>query len=640
MIDLAKTQELDVLTQTERENFNITEWENLYWLAKFEKDGCGWTAQAEMGSRVKANDFPVKPIEAAPDWKGKFYKDNWVWKGIKWITAMLTGAEMIIDIVTPEGQFNPMLEPLEFEVNYAADKFDITHNDDATAGEKYWKGEGWMYCYWNTRKRDAFYQTGMPQFIPIQAEKISIDPATTMRDKSDMRYLFHEEWYDTATVKMRYPKFADLIVSTPKNDNANATNLTRLVTVQYKKTVRSHKVFITHQVTGILKEFPLIELQAILKSQASNPEAIDEYRKQLEAGDTILEFKQWLLNMWILPEGCEITPPVEGEEETVWQATYFPDATIVLSPPTYVWHKFTYINLPGFKLDNKPLCFGLCHYLADMLEISTALMTTLTIQAIKYYIVKEQIVKGALINEEEYLKNGHKIGVNPLVDPAWQKMNPGQSAVKPLDMPQFPQALLKLDEMIKNAQQTTTGVIDVVMGQQEYSGQPGIAIAQLQQASRVYFKDDVQDYQRFNQTKVEWLMDMICRFRNYPHKIMGLDEEDNEALVDVATNILNELNGKYAAVHVSIVENWEVVKAIEKENVMALYQLGLVDGEYVLDKHDVTNPHKQIVRAKTERGDKAIVDTVNENPNLRQIVDLVMQTGKDIEPQNAGPVNQ
>lgn len=640
MIDMTTTKDIDLLTENERKNFDLQYWKYLHANAMLDKMTTGWSKQAETGRRIKDNKFPVKPLDAAPDWEGKFYKDNWVWKSIKWLTSMLSGSEMIVEIKTPEGQLSPMLEPLENEVNFAADKFDITQRDDVIIMDKYYKGEGFMRLYWNGRRRDAFYQTGMPEFWPVAPEKICIDPATTDRYKSDMRYLFHEEYYDTATLRMRFPKYANQIIETANAINPNATHLTRLVTLQYKKTVRSQKIFITDTATGNISEFPLIELQEIIKDQLQNPDALAEYKRQIENGQTTSEFQNWILYEWILPENCQLSDPVETEEDTVWQVLYYPEGDLVLEPPTYVWYDFTYINLPGFKIDNTSMCYGLCYYLADMLEISVALMTTLTIQAIKQYIVKEEIVQGALINQEQYEKEGYKIGVNPIVDPAWAKQNPGRRAVEPIPLPQYPQVLLTLNDMIKNVQQTTTGVIDVVLGQQEYSGQPGIAIAQLQQASRVYFKDDILDYQKFNQKKVQWLMDMICRYRNYPHRIMGLNEDNEEAMIDVATNVLNKLESKYAAVHVTILENYEVVKAMEQQNVMALYQLGLVSGEYVLEKTGVVAPKREYLRAKEESGEKQIVDAVNSNPNLRQIVQMVLQTGKDVQIPEQQPITE
>jgi hypothetical protein len=432
-----------------------------------------------------------------------------------------------------------------------------------------------------------------------------------------MRYLFHEELFDTEQLKMRYPKYANYILETRNEKNPNATGQTKLIVVQYKKKLNSYKLFVTHK-SGVITEYPLIELQQIMQDQAENPQAQQRYaeyvQETMQASEQPIGFQDWLLNMWILPEGCTLSDPVECEEWTTWQALMYPEANLVLDPPKYVWHDFTYFNMPGFKLDDIALCFGLCYYCADMFEVSIALMTTLMIQAVKYYITKEQIAKDALVNEEKYLAEGHKIGVNPIVKAEWLRQHPTRKAVEPIDMPSFPQGLLTLNELVKEAQRTTTGVIEVVQGQQQYSGQPGIAIAQLQQASRIYFKDDVLDYQKFHQKRLTWLKDQIARFRNYPHKILGINENGEEALIDVATNALNRMYGKYCAVHATIVENWEVVKQIEQQSDMALYEMGLLPGRVILEDHNKPNPDKLLLQAKTERGEKQVIDTYSKYP--------------------------
>lgn len=632
--DLVRTDELESFTNSERATFNVDDWLELYQLAWMSKEATGWNSQALNGSNIKANKFPTKPPEAAPNWKGKFYKDNWIWKGIEWKKSMLTGAETHVELKTMEGTFNPLLEPLQLEVDFAADKFDITQYDDEVISDKEYKGEGWQRLHWNTKKCDAFWRTGQPEFDAIDAEKISIDPATSKRDKSDMQYLFHEEWYHTKTLHYRFPKYAHLLTPTIKDDNAYATRMTKLLIVQYKKKITSYKIFVTHTASGIMAEFPLIYLQSIIRQQAMNPEAVDEYRSQIESGATTLEYSQWLLNEWIMPEGVEMSEPIECEEDTVWQALIYPDMKIALQPPTYVWYDYTYINLPGYKQDKQAMCYGSCYYSSDKLEMTSQLMTSLMIQAAKMYIVKEKIVQGALVNEEDYKTNGHKLGVGPVEKAEWQKQNPGAKSVEVMDQPQFPQVVLMLNDILKEAMQTDSGVIESVQGQQQYSGQPGIAIASLQQASRVFFKGMVLDYAKFTQKKIMWLMDMICRYRNYPHKILGLDENNNEAMIDVATNPFNQLQGKYAAVHVTVVENYEVIKAMEKESDMAFYQMGILPGEALLKNAGKTNAKKLISQAKEERGEKAREEAIAQNPNLAALVEQVIKTGKDIELQN------
>ena len=60
-------------------------------------------------------------------------------------------------------------------------------------------------------------------------------------------------------------------------------------------------------------------------------------------------------------------------------------------------------------------------------------------------------------------------------------------------------------------------------------------------------------------------MDQIIQFRNYPHKIPGLDMDNQKGLIDVATDSSNRLDADNYYVKVTIQENQETLKQIERE---------------------------------------------------------------------------
>ena len=191
MNDYAKKYE-----RIEKKEFSLSEWKDLYDRAKRYRATCGWDADAEYALRLRKNDLPLRNIQGLPQWKGKIYRDNWLWKIIKLQVSMLTGSDLQIDLHGYTGVVTPAQDLLEQEVNYAHDAFDFASAyEDALYDAKYC-GLGWIRCIWNTRKPTPNYPTGTPRPEYVDALNMYVDPATRQRDMSDCRYIFHEDYMD------------------------------------------------------------------------------------------------------------------------------------------------------------------------------------------------------------------------------------------------------------------------------------------------------------------------------------------------------------------------------------------------------------------------------------------------------------
>ncbi|HNX37634.1 MAG TPA: hypothetical protein PL124_10130 [Candidatus Cloacimonadota bacterium] len=604
----------------ERSLFNTDHWTMLFNQAKAYRMLTGWDQKAEDALRIRKNDLPLRDIAAAPGWKGIFYVDNWLYKGIKWLVSMQTGASLSIDLKGFGGTATPNQDLLEMEMNFANDQFNFQDTVEDCLYERYYPGFGVARGIWNTRDIRPQYLTGTPSLEYISPMNIYFDPATRKRDKSDARHIFHLEYYDLAEMRRRYPKYAHLIPETEDPKRMEATGLTRVLTVQYKKTITVDKVYIQDRESGASQDFLASEWQEYIEMVADDPATVQQYNEENPG----VSYEDWIVAGGFLPEKVIMSGPLESEEKAVFQAIYLIESGVILSQPQYVGKDYTYFILIGNHEPDSAYPVGLATQMAGMLELSIITMTVMALQAIKMHKNEKLIQKGALVNEKEYIEKGYQIGMNPIVDEDWQSKHRGVKAVENIPTPDFPTALTVLNQHLVNAQQTFTGAVDVNMGQSP-TGDSGVKVAQLQMASRVYQREDLEGLRRFITQIMEWLKNQICQFRNYPHQIEGIDESNASAILNVATDVANRLNGDNYYVEITLQENQEVVKQIEQEIATTMFDKGLMSPLDYLREMDRPNPERQLANAQEASGDRAILEAVQANPEILQYLQQFIQ---------------
>lgn len=493
--------------------------------------------------------------------------------------------------------------------------------------DRYYTGLGVVRGIWNTKRITNQYRTGMPRYEYVSSQDIFIDPNTRQKDKSDMRYMFHVIRYDTDELKRQYPKYANMIQSAVDEKRIAATDTTRVIILQYKRYITLEKIFVQDEDAGISQSFPVQEWYDLINQISSDPYTMALYNENADD----MEYADWLMKGLWLPEKVSVSSIIEVEEPAVFQAIFLQDAGIVLEYPQYIGQEYSYFFLIGYHDSDSAYPFGLAHYMKDLQEISVILMTVLTIQAVKMYKAEKMIQSGALLNEKEYKERGYELGVNPIVDSDWQKGHPGQKAVEYLDLPQFPAAILTLNEQLVHAQKTMTGAVDSAIGIAQYSGQSGVQVAQLQMASRIYQKEEIEGFRRFIGSACIWLKDMIALYRNYPHKIKGIDQDNRIGLVDVATDIKNRLDASLYIVEVYIQESYEVVKQVERELYMNLKNDRLISPLEYMRKLDIANADKKLDEAQQFYGDYEYLQLIKNNPVIKEVIQQYMasQGGND-----------
>ena len=605
----------------EQANYDLVYWQERLEKAKSYRKSCGWEDAAIDANRIRRNDIPLTDIKALPGWKGTVYKDNWLWKGIKWLVAMQTGAEISIEVKGFDYLESESKDLLEEEINLGTHRFKLLDISEDTLYDKYYPGFGCYRGIWDTRRIEPMYQTGTPRFEYVSPLNVYFDPATRTKDMSDMRHMFEVSYYDVDELKRRYPKYKNQIVEAEKDVLNEALGLVEVVTLQYKKIILVEKVFIEDQDTGLAKEFFAEEWDELCTQMTTDPEA----RAKFDASGTNLSYDEWIYEGMFMPEKVVKKGPVESEEPGVFQAIFIDQLRLTLETPQYVGKDYSYFFMIGYHDPECAYPFGLAHYTKDALNASVALMTILLVTAAKTYKNEKLIQQGSLVNQKTYIEEGYKIGLNPIVDEAWQREHPGQKAVENIPLPEFPAAISMLNEQLVQSQKTMTGAVDAAIGLASYSGESGVKVAQLQMASRIYQKEDFDGFRRGVTKGIEWLKDQIIMFRNYPHKIPGLTDENVMGIVDVATGESNRLDSDQYYIEITIQDNHEVVKQIEKEVADNLNNKGYMSGLDLMRTLDVPNPEKKLEQASAERGEKESLEAIRQFPELQQMISQFVQ---------------
>lgn len=630
-----------LLEKREREEFSIQDWNKKFLDAQTFRMTCGWDAKALDALKIRKNELPLGELNSLPGYKGKHYVDNWIWKGIKMLTSMLSGASVDLDVKSYLNENGGSGDLVEMELNWAAKMFRMQEIADPCLWERYFPGMGYLRAVWNSRRITPNYPTGIPQFEPVAPFDVWLDPGTTMPDRSDMRYLFHQKWHDAAYLKRRYPQLKDKIAVQSNEDRTVWTDQVRVITIQYKPIVVQEVIIVEDRHTGKKAEFAFDQWIEMVKEAEGSTEASAAWQEQAmakqEKGEPVPEYEEWLLQGGFLPEMVVINGPIEVEKDVVMQAIYLPDQDIVLQEPQYIGERFSYFILPGIEQPGSPYALGLASYQADTLEEDIIMMTSLVLQTVKMHRNKELIQQNSLVNQEQYQKHGHELNVQPIVSEQWQSDHEGQKAIDPIPVPDFPRALMMLSDRLVQNQKTYSGAVDALMGMQSSSGQSGIQVAQLQTAARTYLREDIESYRRFLQEIATWLKDMIVQYRNFEHQIPGLRQDNTEGMVDIAADMNSRLDLDDYYVEVTLQDNQEVVKQLERDFYKYLVEAGFITPLSFMRKADVPNPEKELRDRQEYDGIQQVVEILRTIPGAQE---YLMQYAQQYQAQAGQPGGQ
>lgn len=616
--------------------FSVAEADRKLNTCKVDRLASGWDAAAEKGWRIRDNDLPLqKPAGMPKRWKGKYYVDNWLQKGIKFQVSMLTGSKVEIDVKPvdayeyqkPTEDWADPVDLLDSEVNSAWDVIDATTAKESALYDWRYTGLGATRGIWNTKKVKSTYLTGTPKVEYVDSRRIYLDPAGRAPDLSDIRYFFHEEHYDINQLRKRYPKFAREITASMPDDRINGADVCRIITMQFKETYEVEKAYFEDADSGLSWSVPVDEYESDLAEIAAMPETRARYEEQMAAlqGGGMVDYETWMRNGGYLDEKISFLGVIATEETAAFQAIFTGDSKVLLQAPQYIGEEWSYFFLCGSQHSDTVYPFGLASYMWDLQEIDIAATTIYTLMLFKYYLNKPIMRSGALVNEQEVKEGYYRTDVPYMVDSDWEKEHPGQKAIEFTALPDPPRAFMDLHERISAAQKTMTGAVDVSMGNAQFAGQSGVAIAQLQASSQTYQREDLDKYGNDLQKTAKWLKSQIVLHRNYPHQIKSVDMAGEERMYPVGEDEYTRMDDDTCYVTVILQENEAVAKQIQQQLAITLLDKGLASRLDTLRKLDINNPDRMHENKLKEDGLFDLAEAIGAYPGLMEEVQAFIQ---------------
>lgn len=512
-----------------------------------------WDKQANEGLKVKDNLLPLQKKMGDE----KYWVDNWLLKCINWMISMLSSSDISVELKDINNVRTLNMTLMEKEVNFHMDYFQWTEVAEKAKSDRYFTGMGIIKILWNPFRINDFFQTGIPVFSHIDSRKFYLDPNPTTT-----RYLFQKEEYTKKALLNHFPEYQEL-----KKLEDNKTH--NVFIFQHKETKTIQKVACYIEDQDEIRYFDW-----------------DDYQKEIENG-------------FVVPEGIEIAGPVKSEEDIVTEYIYVEGIDKFLKEEV-IGDDFTYTRLQSIPFTDSPYSPGLPYFLMDMQDISITLMTILVLQTLKNHKQTKIYYPEAIKNIDKIKGRMHLPGIEIEIDPDFELTHPNQKPIEFLSPPKFGNEFDYLDQRVQNVIKTTTGVTDTLLAN-SYNDMAGVAIAQFQTAAKVYHKKDYVAWINFIQDNVTCLMKLITQYRNYKHKIMGINEEGVKTLIDVAVDEETMLNHANYIVLVIIEENQDALKQIEREFAMKLYSMGVIDEEDLLEKMPFKNIDRIIEKFKQRK---------------------------------------
>jgi hypothetical protein len=613
--------------QTDKDDFDISFLLNLL-KESIDQRQAEWDAQAEIGWRIRNNELPLREDRKNfEQWKDKYFKDNWVSKSIKLKNSYLLGGDIFFDLRRLDGSDieDPMLSPLENEINFSWIHEEGISELVEVMYDLAYTGVGVSRTIFDPYRRTQFWDTGRISYEHIDSRNIFYLSNDQMCKK--IFFIAHREAVDTASLKASYPELKDKISESAQDDTGTGINMkgkTYVWTIQFMRTYSFQKRQARDPGTGDTYLHTVEEIEAMkqkLKDQfvglyppddtfaivyrAFGNIAMDNY--------STAEFNEYIDSEAFLSQTLEISQKSVRDDDDNWFQVIMTQDNVVLPQPSAhldedgqitttnmrdIGASSPYNFIPGIKRDGSIYPFGVAWFNADMLELKTLFMTTLSIMVMKANKPQPVYEKGSLLNEEEFMTGWWRIDVPAVVDQEWRKHHPNLEPFKYKAAIFDKQAFTALDQFATETIKSQEGAVDALRGVQSYNQQSGVQTAQLQSAAQTYMKIDEIYIHQYLKRVGDSLLANIVRYRRHPHPMIDYDETGMSipVVVNASPDAMYDQTKYYIK---PIVEpSPEIQKQIDMQNAEKLFSQGLMHPLDYIKTTGVKNPEKVFSRSQ------------------------------------------
>jgi len=573
--------------------FKLVDWQELYQKAVSHRRSY-WDQDAIDCNRVRVNDIPVsKNMPNYKKHKGRFFKDNLIFQHVKWLVSMLSGSIVTYDLQSKTSHRSENEELLEAEVNLYSCLLDIPKQTAASLYDCFYTGMGYVRMYWDKLAVSIANETGVPVIKHVDSMKMYLDPNTQANDKSDMRHIFHVEKQHYKNLMAEYPKHAHDIENKKDSDG-----MVEVITVQYNVERLVECMWITDESQQPEKKWII---------------PLSEWESMRDSGQ-------------VLPEQCMLSVPFKQRKVFWYEAKFFPDIDCVIQAPEFVGERCSYHILHYAHNPKSAYSYGLAYFMMDLQEMSIIMLTTLTVQMLKYQNPK-RVIRGGSLKDPEYMKKyGDQLGEVYETNPEWDAENPGKEPLYYLPMPEFPAGISMISNLIKERMENRSGVTPTMQGEPVYSQMSGVAAAQFMNAGKIYHKEEQIRYQQFL-TEIGYdLMLQIAENRNFPHDVqhLGTDNQNEMVRVNDLENSPYVFEPERTLVFAEVVENIELINQLKRQQALEMYSMGLLADRDALEFSGLDNPDRLHEAAQRQKGVKQVLDFLGNNPDIMQQLQQLM----------------
>jgi len=579
--------------ERERVGFDFEVWNELYRKAVSHRQST-WDSDAKDGNRVRVNDIPlIKDLPNFKNYDGKFFKDNWIFKHIKWLVSMLSGSIVTYDCQSKTTFRDENTELLECELNLVSCLLDIPKQTSAALYDCFYTGMGYVRRHWDKYAVSIANETGVPVLKHVSSMKMYIDPTTQANDKSDMGYIFHVERYNWKEMAKRYPKHKQEFDAKQDSDH-----MVSIVTLQYKVEELIESVWISDEAQQPVKKWIL---------------PLKEYEEKCGRGE-------------LLPEQCIVSKKFKNRKVFWYEAKFFADIDCVVQEPEFIGERCSYHIMHYSHNAESAYSKGLVYYMISLQEISIIMLTTLSVQMLNMVKPAKIIEPGSIEDFEGYMQNGAQLGVPIVPDVGWRALNPDKDPIKYLPLPEFPHGITIVEKYLKESAESMSGVTPTMQGEPVYSQMSGVAAAQFMSAGKIYHKEEQIKYQQYLNAIGYGLMFDIAENRDFSHYVehLGEDNQMEQVLVNDLENSPFVFEPERTLVFAEIVENIELLKQIQREQAMNLRAAGLLSGVDTIDYSGLDNPQRLYDRAMQEQGMLEVNKFLASNPEVMSQLEEMM----------------
>ena len=658
------------IEELERSSFSESGLENAIndlQICREDRTNSGFDTRYEIGYRILTHDLKhgVKGNRTGED---RVFI-NFTEENLSHKASELKAADVQISLQNDTNIIPFVQELAEGVLNHTFDYIDILQRTYRAIEDQNFFNWGVCYTGWDGYDRGSgMWIVGKPYVEVCAPNSVYVNPGVHDDLYEDSELIFEEKKYITERAKLLYPKIAEKIVPTPvkfgnEEEKQTSREHTQIIRHQYRKTYvfdqrkiinnekdvdvgvtdwleKDYQEYLQERLVEMTEsgEFNVLleDINKMLSDDLTREEVkySDEIEKVLEKKKKGWEIEfldliaQQNFDNLVFEEKIVATQKRRVEYRVWFEVIFCEDLSILLQEPV-LKKRCGYAFFPGTRDAKTSYPISQAFKSSKILEMHSAALTLQMLYMVRMGKPQLVIEQGALVNEEEFRKNYHIPSFKPIVDSAWRKRNPRKEPFYFTKPPDLTPAIMAIDRKLEMWIEKQDRSHSVTKGEPSYSGQSGKAIESLQQASKQGDKTDLYKLSHFYKVICENLKDMIMdMLDDVPFKILHLNEQGVEELIDVNTNDDNTISGIaddcYVKVHMS--DNVEVMAQKNRSEADFLLTKGLITKIDALRMMNPDNVDKLIKNVKAQDEVLRLMSMIDERPEVReQIMELLQQ---------------